>query len=120
MSKQKTSIAPLAVRIAAIVGLYAAGEIKAGSLAPKWEQSVRCAPSFQLAKGWVYPKVRYCAKTVAAYMGVPCDQTFQAALSLLAAHEAGVISQEVFDAIVSGEQSMSIRALRELAAVVRW
>jgi hypothetical protein len=115
MSKQRTSIAPLAVRIAATVALYAAGEIKAGSLAPKYEQNCRCAPSFKVAKGWVPPNRRYCAKTVAAYMGVPCDQTFQAALSLLAAHEAGVISQEVFDAIVSGELNMSIRALRELA-----
>lgn len=118
MSK-KVSLGLLAAHIATVVVAYAAGEIPAGSLAPARVSDVRRAPSFMLADKWVLPKFRYCAATLAEAIGVKCDQTFRAALDLLAAHEAGIISQDVFNAIVSGEQHMTVIALRDLAKDIR-
>jgi hypothetical protein len=94
--------------------MYASGEIAPGSLAPRKALAVRRAPSFQLASDWVNPKRRYCATTLAAYLGEKYTATFLATLDLLAAHENGEISQEVFDAIVSGEKVMSSTSLIKL------
>lgn len=117
--KPRTSLGSLATGIASTVVLYGAGEISPGSLAPRYEQNCRCAPSFKLATAWVPPNRRYTATTVAAYMGEPYTVTFQAALNLLEAHERGNISQEVFDAIISGKTAMSNGSLRALAAEIR-
>ena len=115
MSK-KVSMEPLMARIAAAVACYASGGIPAGSLAPQTERDCRYAPSFTVSglSDWGLPTKRYNASTLAKHLGVTCDQTFKAALGILAAHEAGTISQEVFEGIVSGETAMTVVALREL------
>jgi len=105
MAVQK-SLAPLIERIRKAVAAYAAGEIPAGSLAPKYEQNCRYAPSFCLAKRWGYPSTRYVETTLRKYLGEKNPHAMKTALNLLAALEAGRISQEVFDNIVSGESRM--------------